>query len=54
MRTKKSVTFFGGIGFFCIFAERNSIEAEPWIVVPGSSFSLLFLFYVLSDFFGMV
>ena len=25
------------------YANKNSIETEPWIVVPGRSFSLLFL-----------
>ena len=49
-----SVILFGVLELLLYFCSRNSIENEPWIVVPGSFFSLLFLFYVLSDFFGMV
>lgn len=53
-RSNFSFILFGVLELLLYFCSRNSIETEPWIVVPGSSFSLLFLFYVLSDFFGMV
>ena len=48
------VHFIWRLRIILYLCRQNSIETEPWIVVPGSSFSLLFLFYVLFNFIGVV
>lgn len=48
------VFFIWKLKYFVYLCSWNSIRVEPWIVTPGSSSFLLFLFYVFLYFFWIV